>query len=56
MGLQLFDQEFADNFDFDVLDATKIIPEEEVPVAASAGWCSTACLDNFFAETEQVAF
>ena len=32
LGLQLFDEEFADKFDFDVLDATKIIPEEEVPV------------------------
>ena len=33
LGLQLFDEAFADEFDFDVLDATKIIPEEEVPVA-----------------------
>ena len=32
LGLQLFDEEFADNFDFDVLDATKLIPEEDVPV------------------------
>ena len=31
LGLQLFDQEFADKFDFDVLDATKLIPEEQVP-------------------------
>ena len=57
LGLQLFDEEFADSFDFDVLDATKIIPEEDGAGAhASAGWCSTACVDNFFAETEQVAF
>ena len=56
-GLQLFDQEFADSFDFDVLDPTKLIPEEVLPpIRASAGWCSTACVDNFFAETEQVAF
>ena len=32
LGLQLFDEEFADKFDFDVLDATKLIPEEMVPV------------------------
>ena len=32
LGVQLFDDEFADEFDFDVLDATKIIPEELVPV------------------------
>ena len=32
LGLQLFDEEFAERFDFDVLDATKIIPEEEVPI------------------------
>ena len=32
LGVQLFDDEFADRFDFDVLDATKIIPEELVPV------------------------
>jgi catalase len=32
LGLQLFDEAFADKFAFDVLDATKIIPEEEVPV------------------------
>ena len=32
LGLQLFDEAFADKFDFDVLDATKLIPEEDVPV------------------------
>ena len=32
LGLQLFDDDFADKFDFDVLDATKLIPEELVPV------------------------
>ena len=35
----------------------RLIPEEDVRrCAASAAWCSTACVDNFFAETEQVAF
>ena len=56
LGLQLFDEDFADKFDFDVLDATKLIPEETCRSASSAGWCSTARVDNFFAETEQVAF
>src|SRR3546814_19425245 len=32
LGVQLFDDDFADSFDFDVLDATKIIPEELVPI------------------------
>jgi catalase len=32
LGVQLFDDKFAERFDFDVLDATKLIPEEEVPV------------------------
>ena len=32
LGLQLFDDKFADAFPFDVLDATKLIPEEDVPV------------------------
>ena len=41
LGVQLFDDDFADRFDFDVLDATKIIPEELVPVRRSGGWCST---------------
>ena len=42
LGVQLFDQDFADSFDFDVLDPTKLIPEEDVPGArSSARWCST---------------
>src|SRR5690606_33016517 len=32
LGLQIFDQAFADSFEFDILDPTKIIPEEQVPV------------------------
>jgi catalase len=56
LGLQLFDDEFADKFDFDVLDATKIIPEEEVPVRRVGRLVLDRCVDNFFAETEQVAF
>lgn len=56
LGLQLFDEAFAENFDFDVLDATKIIPEEIVPVRRVGRLVLDRCVDNFFAETEQVAF
>jgi catalase len=56
LGLQLFDDEFADTFDFDVLDPTKIIPEEVVPVRRVGRLVLDRCVDNFFAETEQVAF
>jgi catalase len=54
--VQLFDQEFADNFDFDVLDPTKIIPEEILPVKPIGRLVLDRMPDNFFAETEQVAF
>jgi catalase len=56
LGLQLFDEKFADKFAFDVLDATKIIPEEEVPIKKVGRLVLDRCVDNFFAETEQVAF
>jgi catalase len=56
LGLQIFDQKFADSFDFDVLDATKVIPEELVPVEMVGKMVLNRNVDNFFAETEQVAF
>jgi catalase len=56
LGLQLFDDEFADRFDFDVLDPTKLIPEELVPVRPVGRLVLNRVVDNFFAETEQVAF
>lgn len=56
LGLQLFDEKFADSFAFDVLDATKLIPEEEVPILRVGRLVLDRCVDNFFAETEQVAF
>jgi hypothetical protein len=56
LGLQLFDEDFADRFAFDVLDPTKIIPEEEVPVRRVGRLVLDRVVDNFFAETEQVAF
>jgi catalase len=56
LGVQLFDDEFADRFAFDVLDPTKIIPEEQVPVRRVGRLVLDRVVDNFFAETEQVAF
>ncbi|MEZ4682660.1 MAG: catalase [Caldilineaceae bacterium] len=56
LGLQLFDEAQADKFWFDILDATKIVPEEEVPVRIVGRLVLDRCVDNFFAETEQVAF
>ena len=56
LGLQVFDEKFADDFPFDVLDATKIIPEELVPIRKVGRMVLDRCVDSFFAETEQVAF
>jgi catalase len=56
LGLQLFDDDFAERFDFDVLDATKLIPEEELPIRIVGRLVLDRVVDNFFAETEQVAF
>src|SRR6201996_6329385 len=55
LGLQLFDEAFAESFAFDVLDPTKIIPEELVPVRVVGRLVLDRLVDNFFAETEQVA-
>ncbi len=56
LGIQAFDDKFADNFDFDVLDATKLIPEELLPIKPIGRMVLDRTVDNFFAETEQVAF
>jgi catalase len=56
LGVQLFDEGFTDKFKFDVLDPTKIIPEEELPVRVVGRLVLDRVVDNFFAETEQVAF
>ena len=56
LGVQLFDDEFAAKFDFDVLDATKLIPEEQLPIQRVGKLVLNRLVDNFFAETEQVAF
>jgi catalase len=56
LGLQLFTEEEADGFSFDVLDPTKLVPEELVPVRPVGRMVLDRNPDNFFAETEQVAF
>ncbi len=56
LGLQIFTEEEADGFSFDVLDATKIVPEELIPVRPVGRMVLNRNPDNFFAETEQVAF
>lgn len=56
LGIQAFDKAFADSLDFDVLDSTKIIPEEMLPVRVIGRMVLDRYPDNFFAETEQVAY
>ena len=56
LGLQVFSEKQAEGFSFDVLDATKLIPEELVPVTPVGRMVLNRNPDNFFAETEQVAF
>lgn len=56
LGMQLVEQADEHKFAFDLLDATKLIPEEEVPVRIVGKLTLNRNPDNFFAETEQVAF
>jgi catalase len=56
LGFQIIDQTTADKLPFDVLDATKLIPEEVVPLEMVGKMVLDRNPDNFFAETEQVAF
>ncbi|MBV8820702.1 MAG: catalase, partial [Acidobacteriaceae bacterium] len=56
LALQVFTEEEADEFDFDVLDPTKIVPEELCPLVPVGRMTLNRNPDNFFAETEQVAF
>jgi catalase len=56
LSVQAFDQETADSLDFDILDPTKIIPEEVIPLTPIGRMVLDRWPDNFFAETEQVAF
>lgn len=56
LGVQIVEEKDEMNFDFDLLDPTKIIPEELVPVTPIGRFVLNRNVDNFFAETEQVAF
>ncbi|MES2280785.1 MAG: catalase [Pseudomonadota bacterium] len=56
LGVQVFTEEEAEKFSFDILDATKLIPEEMVPIRPLGRMVLNRNPDNFFAETEQVAF
>jgi catalase len=54
--VQLFDDAFVEKFEFDVLDATKLIPEEQIPLRVIGRMVLDRNPDNYFSETEQVAF
>ncbi|EPY02767.1 catalase [Magnetospirillum fulvum] len=56
LSVQAFTQAEADGFDFDVLDPTKLVPEELVPLRRVGRMVLDRNPDNFFSETEQVAF
>ena len=56
LGIQVVEEKDEHAFDFDLLDATKLIPESEVPVRIVGKMTLDRNPDNFFAETEQVAF
>jgi catalase len=56
LGVQIVEEKDEFSFDFDLLDPTKIIPEEIVPVRRIGKMTLNRNPDNFFAETEQVAF
>jgi catalase len=56
LGIQAFDQKFADKLPYDVLDSTKLIPEEVLPIRIVGRMVLNRNPDNFFAETEQVAY
>jgi len=56
LGVQIVEEKDEFSFDFDLLDPTKVIPEEIVPVRRIGRMTLNRNPDNFFAETEQVAF
>jgi catalase len=56
LGVQVVEEEDERKFDFDLLDSTKLIPEEQVPVIKLGKMVLNRNVDNYFAETEQVAF
>jgi len=56
LGVQVIDDDWAAKQPYDILDATKLIPEEDIPVRIVGRMTLNRNPDNFFAETEQVAF
>ena len=56
MVIQILKEEEEFNFDFNILDPTKVWPEEEIPVKIIGKMTLNKNVDNFFAETEQIAF
>ncbi len=56
LGLQIIPEEKADTLDFDILDATKLIPEALIPILRVGKMTLNRNPDNFFTETEQAAF
>jgi catalase len=56
LGVQIVEEKDEHSFDFDLLDPTKLIPEEIVPVRRIGKMTLNRNPENFFAETEQVAF
>ena len=56
LGVQLIPEEDEHKFDFDLLDSSKLVPEELVPVQLIGKMVLNRNPDNYFAETEQVAF
>jgi len=56
LGLQIIDEEDEFKMDFDILDPTKLWPEEDVPVQIVGKMTLNQNVENYFAETEQVAF
>lgn len=56
LGLQIIAEEDEFKFDFDILDPTKLWPEEDIPVKLVGKMTLNRNVDNVFAETEQVAF
>jgi catalase len=56
LAVQLFDEKFVEKFEFDVLDATKLIPEEQIPLRVIGRMVLDRNPTNYFSETEQVAF
>ncbi|KRD10350.1 hydroperoxidase [Flavobacterium sp. Root901] len=56
LGVQIIPTEDENKYEFDLLDSTKIVPEELVPVKIIGRMVLNRNPDNFFAETEQIAF